>query len=162
MKTAQMAVVLAACVLSVTSHAAPHHSKLYTPEELTVPVAAVGTAVPGDVAMPIVELMPLLIKQEKALNLSPEQLQALADYRQSAAPTRIALQKNLAALRAHLRQAILDNAPASERAALMDRITQTELMHMQARGRCADAVRTILTPAQFAQLRAMYVQGLSR
>lgn len=151
----------AAALMSAAALASPHHhSKLYSLEELTVPVAAEGVSVDDDVAAPVVALMPFIIKKEQELKLTPQQIDALTEYRKANAPIRMALLKNIRTLRGNLRRAVLENAPQSERDALMDKIAQAELMHMQSRNRCADMVRKTLTPAQFAQLKAMYLQDL--
>ena len=133
-----------------------------TAAELTAPVGTTAQTYAQDAAMPIVEFMPLLVSYEKELNLTPAQVQAITEYRKTAMPVRVALQKNLLALRANLRQAILDNAPAAQRDALMQKINHTEMMHMQARNRCADFVRTTLTPEQFAKLVKLYQQKLQQ
>ena len=65
--------------------------------------SAWAQSTPGDAAVPVVELMPLIMKQERELQLSPEQVQAFADYRKGAAPTRMALQKEIVSLRGQLR-----------------------------------------------------------
>ena len=59
------------------------------------PVVAYGQVAPVDVAVPVVELMPLTMKYAAELKLTPEQNQALADYRKTAAPKRMALQKEI-------------------------------------------------------------------
>ena len=41
----------------------------------------VAKNVPGDAAIPVVELMPLTMRYEADLKLSPEQIKALDDYR---------------------------------------------------------------------------------
>ena len=128
--------------------------------ELTKPVETNFPTYPQDAPMAIVEFMPILVSQEKQLNLTPEQVKAITEFRKTAMPVRMALQNNLLALRANLRQAILDNAPTAEREALMEQINQTELAHMKARSRCADFVRETLSAEQFAQLVKLYQQKL--
>lgn len=142
------------------THMPHHHSKLYTAQELAAPVAMQGAPAAGDATAPIVELMPIVMRHEQALQLTPEQSAALAAYRREAAPVRMAIQKNLLALRANLRQAILHNAPQSQREALMDQITQAELMHMQSRNRCAEFLRQTLSAEQFERVKALYLQSL--
>jgi hypothetical protein len=117
-------------------------------------------SVPGDAAIPVVELMPLTMKHEADLKLSAEQIQLLADYRKQAMPGRIGVQKKIVDLRGELRMAILDNKPAAERQALMQRIAEAEVEHFNGRDRCVEALRKILSAEQFAQLSQLYLSGL--
>lgn len=117
-------------------------------------------SVPGDGAIPVVELMPLTMKHEADLKLSAEQIQALADYRKQAMPGRVAVQKKILALRGELRMAILDNKPAADREALMKQIADAEVEHFKGRDRCVEAVRKIVSAEQFAQLSKLYLDGL--
>lgn len=121
---------------------------------------AVAKNVPGDAAIPVVELMPLTMKHEADLKLSTEQIQALADYRKQAMPGRIGVQKKIVDLRGELRMAILDNKPAADRQALMQRIAEAEVEHFNGRDRCVEALRKILSAEQFAQLSQLYLNGL--
>ena len=127
-------------------------------------VAATGLAaaknVPGDGAIPVVELMPLTMKHEADLKLSAEQIQALNDYRKQAMPGRVAVQKKILSLRAGLRMAMLDNKPQADRDALMQQIADAEVQHFQGRNRCVEALRKILSAEQFAQLSKLYLDGL--
>lgn len=117
-------------------------------------------SVPGDGALPVVELMPLTMKHEADLQLTPEQIQALANHRQQAMPGRVALQKKILALRGQLRMAILDNQPAADRQALMQQIADAEVEHFKGRDRCVESLRTTLSPEQFAELKRLYLVGL--
>jgi len=121
---------------------------------------AVAKNVPGDAAIPVVELMPLTMRYEADLKLSSEQIQALADHRKLAMPGRIAVQKKVVELRGQLRMAILDNKPQAEREALMQQIAEAEVEHFKGRDRCADALRKLLSVEQFAQLSKLYLDGL--
>ena len=127
-------------------------------------VAATGLSlaksVPGDAAIPVVELMPLTMRYEVDLRLSAEQIQALADYRQQAMPGRLGVQKKIVALRGELRMAMLGNKPAAEREALMQQIAEAEVEHFKGRDRCVEALRKILSAEQFAQLSKLYLDGL--
>ena len=131
---------------------------------LLVLLAATGLAaargVPGDGALPVVELMPLTMRYEADLKLSAEQIQALADYRQQAMPGRVALQKKIIDLRGQLRMAMLDNRPQAERDALMQQIAEAEVQHFQGRNRCVENLRQTLSAEQFGQLKALYLNGL--
>lgn len=121
------------------------------------PVAAQDKSVPGDAAIPIVELMPLTLRYEADLKLTAQQVKALADFRKANMPQRLNGQKQLLALRGQLRTAMLAGQPTGE---LMRQITQVELAHMQARERCVQFMRQTLTPEQYTQLTRLYLDGL--
>jgi Spy/CpxP family protein refolding chaperone len=136
-----------------------HRSLLALALVLTAGVAA-AKSVPGDGALPVVELMPLTMKHEADLQLTPEQIKALEDYRKQAMPGRVAVQKTIVSLRGELRLAILDNKPQAEREALMKQIAEAEVEHFQGRNRCVEALRKIMSAEQFAQLSRLYLDGL--
>lgn len=121
---------------------------------------SLAKSVPGDAAIPVVELMPLTMRYEVDLKLSAEQIQALADYRQQAMPGRLGVQKKIVALRGELRMAMLGNKPAAEREALMQQIAEAEVEHFKGRDRCVEALRKILSAEQFVQLSKLYLDGL--
>ena len=121
------------------------------------PVAAAVKSVPGDAAIPIVELMPLTTRHEVDLNLTTEQIQALDAYRKANMPARLKGQTQRLALRGELRAAILEARPTAR---LMQQVTEAELAHLQARERCAEFMRRTLTPAQYARLTRLYLDGL--
>lgn len=148
------AAALAALLLAGCAQTAPATSAAPAP---VAAQAAPAKAVPGDAAIPIVELMPVLMRYEVDLKLTPEQIKALADYRAVNMPKRIAGQKHVLALRGQLRAAMLAGQPTGE---LMRQVSQAELEHMQARERCVRFVRQTLSPAQFTQLTELYLAGL--
>lgn len=121
---------------------------------------AQAKSVPGDGAIPVVELMPLTMRYEADLKLTPEQIASLDAYRKQAMPGRVALQKKILDLRGQLRMAILDNKPAAERAALMGQIAEAEVAHFKGRDRCVEHLRTTLNAEQFAELTRLYLAGL--
>jgi hypothetical protein len=121
---------------------------------------ALAKSVPADQGLPVVELMPLVIKHEADLGLSPEQIQAMADYRKQAMPGRVAVQKKIQNLRGQLRMALLENRPEAERASLMQQIGDAEIEHFKGRERCVQQVRKTLSADQFAQLSKLYLDGL--
>lgn len=121
---------------------------------------AAAKSVPGDGAIPVVELMPLTMKHETDLKLTAEQIQALDAYKKQAMPGRVAVQKKILNLRGELRLAILDNKPQADREALMKQIADAEVEHFQGRNRCAEALRKIMSTEQFAQLSRLYLDGL--
>lgn len=121
---------------------------------------ATAKSVPGDGALPVVELMPLTIKREADLKLAPDQAKSLDDYRKQAAPGRMAVQKKILELRGQLRMAIPDNRPAAERETLMRQIADAEVEHFKGRERCVEFVRRTLDAGQYQQLVALYLGGL--
>lgn len=127
---------------------------------LTLGSVALAKSVPADQGLPVVELMPLVIKHEADLRLSAEQIRILADYRMQAMPGRISVQKKIQTLRGELRMAILAGKPAAERAALMKQVADAEIEHFQGRDRCAEQLRKTLSLEQFAQLSQIYLDGL--
>ena len=155
------AAALAALLLAGCAQTAPSAAPAApaAPAAAAAPVAAQAQtkAVPGDAAIPIVELMPLTLRHEAALKLTPAQIKALADYRNANMPQRIAGQKQVLALRGQLRAAMLQGQPTAE---LMRQVSQAELSHMQARERCVAFMRQTLTPAQYGQLTQLYLDGL--
>lgn len=117
-------------------------------------------SVPGDGAIPVVELMPLTMRYEADLKLTTEQIASLDAYRKQAMPGRVALQKKILDLRGQLRMAMLDNKPAAEREALMGQIAEAEVAHFKGRDRCVEHLRTTLNAEQFAELTRLYLAGL--
>ncbi|TSE21389.1 LTXXQ motif family protein [Tepidimonas alkaliphilus] len=113
-----------------------------------------------DESTPIVELMPLLLKHEAQLGLTDAQRQALEQFRKDAMPRRVALTQRIRELRGQLRMAILEAAPPARRDELRQQLVQAEQEHLQARERCADFVRSTLTPEQFARVRQWYLDSL--
>ena len=121
---------------------------------------AQAKSVPGDGAIPVVELMPLTMRYEADLKLTPEQIASLNAYRKQAMPGRVALQKKILDLRGQLRMAMLDNKPAAEREALMGQIAEAEVAHFKGRDRCVEHLRTTLSAEQFAELTRLYLASL--
>lgn len=121
---------------------------------------AQAKSVPGDGAIPVVELMPLTMRYEADLKLTPEQIASLDAYRKQAMPGRVALQKKIQDLRGQLRMAMLDNKPAAEREALMGQIAEAEVAHFKGRDRCVEHLRTTLSAEQFAELTRLYLASL--
>lgn len=141
------------------------YSRFFRPAALALVLVlgsglASAKSVPGDGAIPVVELMPLTMKHEADLKLTAEQIQALENYRKQAMPGRVAVQKKILALRGELRMAMLDNKPAVEREALMKQIAEAEIEHFKGRERCVEAVRKIMSAEQFTQLSQLYLDGL--
>ena len=121
---------------------------------------AQAKSVPGDGAIPVVELMPLTMRYEADLKLTPEQIASLDAYRKQAMPGRVALQKKILDLRGQLRMAMLDNTPVAEREALMGQIAEAEVAHFKGRDRCVEHLRTTLNAEQFAEMTRLYLASL--
>lgn len=121
---------------------------------------SIAKNVPGDGAIPVVELMPLTMRYEADLKLSSEQIKSLEDYRKQAMPGRVAVQKKILELRGQLRMAILENKPDAEREALMKQVADAEIEHFKGRSRCTEHLRKTLSAEQFAQLSKLYLDGL--
>ncbi len=154
-----LSAVVAALLLAGCAQTAPP-AKSAAPAAAAVPAlpaAALGKSVPGDAALPIAELMPLTMRYEADLKLTPKQIKAITAYREANMPKRIAGQKNILALRGQLRAAMLSGQPTGD---LMRQVSQAELDHMQARERCVVFMRTTLTAEQYTQLIQRYLDGL--
>lgn len=123
-------------------------------------LSANAKSVPGDAAIPIAELMPLVVRHEVDLKLTPEQIKAVTAYRETNMPKRIAMQKQVLGLRSQLRAAVLDGQPIAERERLMQQVANIELEHMRARDRCAVFMRETLDNGQYTQVTRLYLDGL--
>jgi len=121
---------------------------------------AAAKGVPGDGAIPVVELMPLTIKHEADLRLSADQVKSLEDFRKQAMPGRVAVQKKIVDLRGQLRMAILEGKPQADRELLMKQIADAEVEHFHGRNRCVEHLRQVLNADQFAQLTRLYLDGV--
>jgi Spy/CpxP family protein refolding chaperone len=125
-------------------------------------VLVTATALPAqqgknrsELSAPIVRLTPLIKQNADALGLTAEQRADLQNWLATSPPKRKALEAEAIAARAALRTAILDGAPAEERASLAAKVGEYEVKLVTMRSNCADHWRTVLTPEQFAQLVAM-------
>jgi hypothetical protein len=117
-------------------------------------------SVPGDEAKPVVELMPIVVRHEAALNLNAQQLEAIDAFRKENMPARLALQKKILENRAQLRMAILEGDTLEKREALMREVVDAELQHLKGRARCADFLRSLLSEAQYAEVVRLYLEAL--
>ena len=161
--------LLLAGSLSACQSTTPTYNKAHLPavpqssvEALAAPVADTGLSVAADSSFPIIELMPYIMGQAEALALTPAQVEVFADYRKMAMKNRLALQANEKALRGQLRTALIADADDATTTALMHRISETEMAHMELRRNCIKVVRSTLTPSQFDQLIQMYKQSLKK
>ena len=157
-----LSVSLTACQSTIPTYNKAHLPALpqSSVEVLAAPVADTGLSVNADSSFPIIELMPYIVGQAEALALTPAQVKVFADYRKMAMKNRLGLQANEKALRGQLRTAIIADADDATTKALMHRISETEMAHMELRRDCIKVVRSTLTPAQFDKLMQMYKQSL--
>lgn len=158
-----LGVSLSACQSTIPTYTKAHMPALpqSSIEVLAAPVADTGLSVDADSSFPIIELMPYIVGQAEALALTPAQVKVFADYRKMAMQNRMALQANEKALRGQLRTAIIADADDATTTALMHRISETEMAHMELRRSCIKVVRNTLTAAQFDKLMQMYTQSLN-
>lgn len=159
--------LLLAMSLTACQSTTPSYNKAHLPalaqssvDVLAAPVADTGLSIDADSSFPIIELMPYIVGQADALALTPTQIKVFADYRNRAMKNRMALQANEKALRGQLRTAIIADADDATTMALMHRISETEMAHMELRRDCIKVVRSTLTAAQFDKLMQMYKQSL--
>jgi len=155
---------LSACQSTIPTYNTAHMpaSPQSSVDLLAAPVADTGLSVDADSSFPIIELMPFIVGQADALALTPAQVKVFADYRKMAMKNRMALQANEKALRGQLRTAMMTGAGDATTTALMHRISETEMAHMNLRHECLKNVRNTLTPEQFATLMQMYKRSLQR
>lgn len=101
---------------------------------------------------PVVALTMALAQNAEALNLDEAQQAAVKEFMATMPAKRGALEDETVALRSQLHDAILANAPTTDREALAARIGANETALVMMRSNCADHWRKVLTPEQFAQL----------
>ncbi|MFZ5752226.1 MAG: Spy/CpxP family protein refolding chaperone [Pseudomonadota bacterium] len=104
---------------------------------------------------PVIALVPVMAKNAEALKFDDAQKAELKAWMETMGPKRVGLEKETAELRARMRQAIVDNAPAADREALAAKIGANETALVMMRSNGGDHGRSVLTPDQFAQVVAM-------
>ena len=105
---------------------------------------------------PIVALMPVLMKNEAALNLNAEQKKFFADWMSKMPERREGVEKKIADLRIELRQVILEGGKFDQRDHLIEKIITKEAQILTMRALCVESVREHLTADQFKQVVALY------
>jgi phosphosulfolactate synthase (CoM biosynthesis protein A) len=110
----------------------------------------------AELAKPIVALMPVLMKNEAALNLNAEQKTFFADWMSKMPERREVVEKKIVEMRIELRQVILEGTDREKRDQLIQKIGTEEAHILMMRALCVESVREHLTPAQFKQLVALY------
>jgi hypothetical protein len=129
---------------------------------ITPSFAELSPAERAELAKPIVALMPVLMKNEAALNLNAEQKAFFADWMRKMPERRESLEKKIAELRIELRQVILDGGKREERDRLIQKISTEEAHILTMRALCVESVREHLTPEQFKQLVSLYQNQASQ
>ena len=107
-------------------------------------------------AEPVVQLMPQVKKLRAELNLNEAQARAIDNWIASAPPKRKALEAQARALRAEMREAILNNAERLQREDIKARIVEAEKRLIEMRALCTRMLRNTLNAEQFAKVVAAY------
>jgi Spy/CpxP family protein refolding chaperone len=105
---------------------------------------------------PAPSLMPILVKQAGDLGLSAEQQAKLADWRKVAQPGREKLEKEIAAGRLAINQAMLDGKNNNDVQKLVREVQRKEIKLVVGKLACRDNAKKILTPEQWSKLIALY------
>lgn len=105
---------------------------------------------------PAPSLMPILVKQADALDLTAQQQTRLADWRKVAQPGREKLEKEIAAGRLAVNQAMLDGKNNNEVQKLMRDVQRKEIKLVVGKLACRDNAKKVLTPEQWSKLIALY------
>lgn len=105
---------------------------------------------------PAPSLMPILAKQADALGLNEEQKARLADWRRVAQANREKLEKEIAADRLAINQAMLDGKSNAEIQKMMRNVQRKELKLVVGKLACRDNAKKILTPEQWEKLIELY------
>ena len=101
---------------------------------------------------PVIQLTGLLAKNMDMLNLDEAQREDVKNWVASMPAHRKALEAETVALRAEMRQAIIDGAPVETREALAAKIGANETRMVMMRSNCTDHWREVLSAEQFAAL----------
>ncbi len=117
-------------------------------------LAATGaTAAPkGELSKPVVMFTGVIKKNADALGLTEEQKADLAQWIATKPAVRKKLEQEAIALRAQLRQKIIEGAPREERLELARKIGDAESRLVMMRSDCTDHWRAVLTPEQFEKM----------
>lgn len=130
------------------------------PVALCLGGAALAQMSPSDPAKtglsrPVIQLTGLLAKNMDALNLDEGQREDVKNWVATMPAHRKELEAETVALRAEMRQAIIDGAPIETRQALAAKIGANETKMVMMRSNCTDHWREVLSAEQFAALIAL-------
>ncbi|WP_432450304.1 hypothetical protein [Aliiroseovarius marinus] len=101
---------------------------------------------------PIIQLTGILAKNMDVLGLNEDQRADVKNWISTMPTNRKALETETVALRAALRQAIIEGRATEDRQALADKIGANEVRLVMMRSNCTDHWRSVLSEDQFAQL----------
>ena len=118
--------------------------------------AALSPAERAELAPPIVELMPIVLKNEAALGLDAKQKAFFADWEKKMPPRRESVERHIAELRVALRKILLDGGPRDQRDMLVQQIGAETAHLVMMRSLCVDTLREQLTSDQFKKVVEMY------
>lgn len=104
---------------------------------------------------PIIQLTGILAKNMDVLELNEDQRAEVKNWISTMPAKRKALETETVALRAALRQAIIEGLATEERQAIADKIGANEVKLVMMRSNCTDHWRSVLSEDQFAQLIAI-------
>jgi hypothetical protein len=121
--------------------------------------AELSPATRAELAPPIVELMPIVLKNEQALGLDAKQKAFFADWVKKMPPRRESVERHIAELRIELRNILLDGGPRDRRDYLVQQIGAETAHLVMMRSLCVETLREQLTAEQFKKVVALYRQG---
>lgn len=121
--------------------------------------AAITPTERAELASPIVALMPILKKNEQALNLTEKQKAFFTDWVKKMPPRREAVERHIAELRIQLRKILLEGGPRDQRDYLIQQIGAETAHLVMIRSLCVETLREQLTADQFKKVVALYRQG---
>lgn len=127
---------------------------------LTGATETVVSTASTELAAPIIALMPHVKALRAELNLSAEQNQTIDAWLAEAPAKRQSLEKETVAVRAQLRNALLERAPRTEREALKTTLAEQEKRLTEMRSLCARMLYKTLDSEQYAKVVARYRASL--
>ncbi|WP_456407223.1 hypothetical protein [Thiolapillus sp.] len=113
----------------------------------------------SELASPLIALMPALMKIRADLNLSEEQNKVIDAWLAEAPAKKKALQKNALAIRAELREAILNRDNRYKREELKYKLSEANRRIIEMQSLCARMLHNTLTDEQYAKVVAAYRQS---
>lgn len=123
-------------------------------------LAAPPASPASELSAPIVALVPVVKQHAAELKLSEEQQTWLREWMASMPAKRMAVEEETVALRARLRELILEGGDMAERESLIKQIGEKEAQLLSMRAKCVDAFRDKLDKEQFAKAVEFYRQGM--
>jgi len=124
---------------------------------LTSPLAA--SAEQCDLGEPIISLMPHVVAMRAELGLNAKQNQILDAWLAEAPKKRKAMQADICATKAKLREALLYRAPRLARERLKKELAYKEARVIEMRSLCARMLHSTLSPEQYKKVVGAYLAG---